>query len=178
MTPSIQHYHGEVDFSAIEISLTHNCSHLTQAYFNLLFSRCTRLERFREDPSAFMSTSGCGRTFLYILDAFQSSLAASHLILFILAVSLEVPHFRVCCCKPLLFHLERLRSHYAYVKVPMLYGFNAFDRTVVYLLPSNKYRGRELHVILSIHSLYVGANGFLLDSRLHLIRFLRFQRPY
>lgn len=30
-----------------------------------------------------------------------------------------------------------------------------------YLLPSNKYLGRELHVILSIHSLYVGANGFV-----------------
>ena len=42
-----------------------------------------------------------------------------------------------CNYKPLLFHLERLRSHYAYVKVSMLYGFNAFDKTVVYLLPSN-----------------------------------------
>ena len=53
-----------------------------------------------------------------------------------------------CNYKPLLFHLERLRSHYAYVEVSMLYGFNAFNRTVVYLLPSNKYRGRELHVIV------------------------------
>jgi hypothetical protein len=41
------------------------------------------------------------------------------------------------CCKPLLFHLERLQSHYAYVEVSMLYGFNAFNRTGVYLLPSN-----------------------------------------
>ena len=177
MTPSIQHYHGEVDFSAIEISLTHNCSHLTQAYFNLLFSRCTRLERFREDPSAFMSTSGCGRTFLaFNAPSVITSCAACNFIY--TRCIIGHAHFRVVFYKPLLFHLERLRSHYAYVKVPMLYGFNAFNRTVVYLLPSNKYRGRELHVILSIHSLYVGANGFWLDSRSRLIRFLRCQRPY
>ena len=42
-----------------------------------------------------------------------------------------------CSYKPFFFHLERLRSHYAYVEVSMLYGVNAFNRTVVYLLPSD-----------------------------------------
>lgn len=161
MTPSIQHYHGEVDISAIEVSLTHNCPHLTQDTFNLYFRTVWSWPESAGSPSAFSSTSGRGRTFLNILDAFQSSLAASHLILFILAVSLEVPHFRVFY-KPLLFHLERLWSHYAYVQVSMLYGFVPSSiRGCLRISTSQQYRGRELHVILSTHSLYVGANGFV-----------------
>ena len=81
MTPSIQHYHGEVDISAIEVSLTHNCPHLTQAYFNLVFSRCNRLERFRDGPSAFNDVWG-GRvyntiTFPNLYPAFSHHLAAA-----------------------------------------------------------------------------------------------------
>lgn len=94
MTPSIQHYHVEVDIGAIEVSLTHNCPHLTQDTFNLYFRTVWSWPESAGSPSAFSSTSGRGRTFLCILDTFQSSLAASHLILFILAGSLEVPHLR------------------------------------------------------------------------------------
>ena len=58
MTPSIQHYHVEVDISAIEISLTHNCSHLTQAYFNLISRAVLALKDSAIALQLFISTSG------------------------------------------------------------------------------------------------------------------------